>query len=242
MPRRLSPLVVCLVAGLLVLGPDVSAGQDVATQWMLQPDDPAPELRFGRSVAVSDTLVVVGATGDTTHGTKSGAVYVFEQTGDRWTQTKLVPPDGEAEARFGWKVAIDDGRIAVTAPWAENPVAGRSGTIYLYERTDGTWTHQILRIRDPAIDGQVGRGMAMAGGRLVVGASYDSNAAGDRAGAVAIFEETADGWSSDTLVPEQKVPDGWFGFTVAGHGEQFAVGGYHAPPGERPGGRIGLSD
>lgn len=117
-PRRLSTFVVCLIVGQLAFGVSVSLGQRVAARWALQPDDPAPELRFGRSVAVAGNRVVVGATGDTTHGTKSGAVYVFEHTGDRWTQTKLVPPDGEAEARFGWAVDIDGGRIAVTAPWA----------------------------------------------------------------------------------------------------------------------------
>jgi len=233
-PRPLFTFVICLIAGLLAFGSDASLGQRVVERWALQPDDPAAELRFGRSVAASGDLVAVGATGDTTHGTKSGAVYVFERTGDRWTQTKLVPPDGEAEARFGWAVAIDDGRVAVTAPWAANPVEGRTGKTYLYEKSDGTWTHRLLRIRDPAIDGQVGRGMAMAGGRLVVGASFDSNAVGNRAGAVAVFEETADGWSSDTLVPEQASPNGWFGFTIATDGEQFAVGGYHSPQASGP--------
>lgn len=228
-PRRLSTFVVCLIVGQLAFGVSVSLGQRVAARWALQPDDPAPELRFGRSVAVAGSRVVVGATGDTTHGTKSGAVYVFEHTGDRWTQTKLVPPDGEAEARFGWAVDIDGGRIAVTAPWATNPVEGRSGKIYLYEQSGGTWTHQLLRISDPSIDGQVGRGMAMAGGRLVVGASFDSNAVGDRAGAITVFEERPSGWTSETILPEQGSSDGWFGFTIAADGgERFGIGGYHA--------------
>ena len=213
---------------LWLLAPHPGLGQRVVEQWMLKPEDSAPELRFGRSVDVSGDLVVVGEPGDTTRGTKSGAVYVFEEKGTGWTQTKLVPPDGEPEARFGWAVGTDGDRIAVTAPWASNPVEGRSGKLYLYEKVDGTWQHQLLRIGDPAADGQVGRGMAMGGEHLVVGASYDSNAAGDRAGAVVVFEETADGWSSETLIPETSSPDGWFGFTVAGDGERFAVGGYHA--------------
>jgi len=220
-------LFVALLAGMLALTPGSSAGQHVAAQWTLQPERPAPELRFGWSVAVADEMVVVGAPGDATNGEKAGAVYVFEHTGDRWARTKLVPPDGEPTARFGWKVDLDDGRIAVTAPWATNPVAGRSGTVYLYEKTDGAWRYEILRVSDPAVEGQIGRGLAMAGGRIVAGAPYDRTVHGDGAGSLVVFEETADGWSSETLVPAQGAPDAWFGLTVTAAETRIAAGGYH---------------
>jgi hypothetical protein len=226
MLHRLLPIVAISV-GLFVLDPASSAGQRVNARWTLPPERPAPELRFGWSVAVADETVVVGAPGDATNGEKAGAVYVFERTGDRWTRTKLVPPDGEPTARFGWKVGLDDGRIAVTAPWATNPVAGRSGTIYLYEKTDGAWQHEILRVSDPAVKGQIGRGLAMAGGRIVAGAPYDSTVHGDGAGSLVVFEETTDGWSSETLVPAQGAPDAWFGLTVTADEERIAAGGYH---------------
>ncbi|NBB74845.1 MAG: hypothetical protein GVY35_14365 [Bacteroidetes bacterium] len=220
-------LSVLLVIGLMALTPESSAGQRVDARWTLQPERTAPELRFGRSVAVADETVVVGAPGDITNGEKSGAVYVFERTGDRWARTKLVPPDGEPDARFGWKVAIEDGRIAVTAPWATNPVADRSGTVYLYEKTSGAWRHELLRVSDPAVEGQIGRGLAMAGGRIVAGAPYDRTVHGDGAGSLVVFEETADGWSSETLVPAQGSPDAWFGLTVTATADRIAAGAYH---------------
>jgi hypothetical protein len=235
MRRRLAFRWAALAVLLLwLLAPHSGLGQRVVEQWVLKPEDSAPELRFGRSVDVSGDLVVVGATGDTTNGPRSGAVYVFENTDGHWAPAKLVPPDGEAEARFGWNVGVVGGRIAVSAPWASNPVRGRSGKLYLYEKVDGTWTHQLLRIRDPAISGQVGRGMAVAGNRIVVGAPYDDNAAGDRAGAIAIFETTSQRWSSETHISKQGVPDGWFGFTIAGDGDRFGVGGYHAEQASGP--------
>jgi hypothetical protein len=212
-----------LALSLFMLNP----GSSVAQQWTLQPERLAPELRFGRSVAVEGDVVVVGAPGETTNGEKAGAVYVFERTGDRWARTKLVPPDGEPDARFGWKVDLDDGRIAVAAPWATNPVAGRSGTIYLYEKADGVWRHEILRVSDPAVEGQIGRGLAMTGGRIVAGAPYDNTVHGDGAGSLVVFDETADGWVSETLVPERGSPEAWFGLTVATDGGRIAAGGYH---------------
>ncbi|NBB73716.1 MAG: hypothetical protein GVY35_08565 [Bacteroidetes bacterium] len=226
MLHRLLPIVFLLL-GALVLTPGSSAGQRVVGQWTLQPADPAPELRFGRSVAVAGDVVVVGAPGDTTNGPKAGAVYVFERMSDQWVQTKLVPPDGAPDARFGWKVAIEDGRIAVAAPWAPNPVAGRSGTVYLYEKTGGAWRHELLRVSDPAVEGQIGRGLAMAGGRIVAGAPYDRTVHGDGAGSLVVFEQTADGWSSETLVPAQGSPEAWFGLTVTATADRIAAGAYH---------------
>ena len=205
---------------------DIAHGDLVEDHWKLKPDRQTAELRFGRSVAVSGNLIAVGATGDRTNGPKSGAVYVFESSDEGWTRTKLVPPDGEVEGRFGWKVAIDAGRIAVAAPWASNPVAERSGKIYLYERADGAWRHRLLRIRDPEVEGQVGRGLAMASGRIVVGAPFDMNANGSKAGSIIVLEETTSGWTSQTLVPAQGAVDGWFGITVAADAERIGAGGY----------------
>ena len=148
-------LFVAFLTSMLALTPGSSAGQRVVGQWTLQPERPAPELRFGWSVAVAGETVVVGAPGDTTNGSKAGAVYVFERTGGR----KLVPPDGAPDARFGWKVAIENGRIAAGAP-------------------------------------------------------YDRTVYGDGAGSLVVFEETPDGWTSETLVPAQGSPDAWFGLTV----------------------------
>lgn len=231
MPRRLSIL---FFVSLWALGLTPSLGQRIAERWALTPERPATELRFGRSVAVSGDLVVVGAPGDTTNGPKSGAAYVFEHSDNGWMRTKLVPPDGEPNARFGWKVAVDDGRVAVSAPWASNPMEGRFGTVYLYERSGGNWTHQLLRVGAPGVTGQIGRGLAMAGGRIVAGAPYDTTRNGDRSGALVVLDETADGWSSKTLVPEQGSPDAWFGLVVAADGDHIGAGGYHTEQASGP--------
>jgi len=212
---------------LWMLAPDSSLGQRIGERWTLQPERSAPELRFGWSVAVADEVVVVGAPGDATNGEKAGAVYVFERTRGQWARTKLVPPDGEPDARFGWKVGLDAGRIAVTAPWATNPVEGRSGKVYLYEETRDGWRHERLRVSDPAVDGQIGRGLATAGGRIVVGAPYDSTMHGAGAGSLVVFEEGPDGWASETLVPAQGSRDAWFGLTVTADEDRIAAGGYH---------------
>lgn len=224
-----------LLFGLLLLAlPGTTSAQDVANYWTLEPERYAPELRFGRSVAVSGDLVVVGATGDATNGRLSGAAYVFERTGDEWARTKLVPPDGEPEARFGWGVATDGNRVVVSAPWASNPVEDRSGTVYLYEKIDGAWRSRVLRVSDPEIDGQVGRSLAMGDGRIAAGVYGDDTSTGKMVGSIVIFEETNRGWADVTVRPTKEIADGWFGHSLVADGDRFGVGGYYAPQASGP--------
>ena len=218
---------IVIALGLLLLNPACSYGQEIANRWEVGPDRPTAEMRFGWSVALEDGIVVVGAPGDATNGPKAGAAYVFEWVDGDWVRTKLLPPNGEANARFGWKVGVDNGRIAVTAPWASNPVPGRSGKIHLYRRSGSSWQPHLLRVGDPAVEGQIGRGLAMAGGRLIAGAPYDSTANGKASGSIIVFEESADGWTSQTLTPARGTSDAWFGLTVAATDTHVGAGAYH---------------
>ncbi|HEX6972867.1 MAG TPA: Ig-like domain-containing protein, partial [Vicinamibacterales bacterium] len=63
---------------------------------------------FGVSVALTDSMLIVGAHGDDSGGTNSGAAYVFEQAAGSWTQQrKIVAPQPTAGAEFGVTVAAD---------------------------------------------------------------------------------------------------------------------------------------
>lgn len=179
-------------------------------------------------------LVVLGATGDSVDGQKAGAAYVFEKRPGGWSRTKLLPPDREPSARFGWKVATDGQRVVVAAPWASNPVEGRSGRLYLYERTEREWRRRVLEVQDPQVTARIGRGLAMAGGRIVAGAPSDANTNGRRAGALVVFEEAPGGWGSETLVPSQGAADGWFGLAGATDSARVSASGYHTDQASGP--------
>jgi len=69
---------------------------------------------FGSSVAVGDSVVVVGAPGETVSGNiGAGRAYVFALTG-ALTRT-LVTPSPQTYGEFGWSVAVGDGAVAVGA-------------------------------------------------------------------------------------------------------------------------------
>ncbi len=108
-------------------------------------DDVAQD--FGCSVAIDGTDAVVGAKADG-QGAEwlRGAVFVFQLQGDTWVRKqKIVPDDGKAVDYFGTSVAIENGRLAVTAPGHDIVVEKGeplmdAGAVYLYERgPDGQW-------------------------------------------------------------------------------------------------------
>jgi hypothetical protein len=72
-----------------------------------------PDIGFGTSLAISRGTLAVAAPGA---ADGRGAVYVFERRGARWVKRqKLQAIDGQADAVFARRVAVDDGLIAVSA-------------------------------------------------------------------------------------------------------------------------------
>ncbi len=66
---------------------DLSHGNSVALYEIIQNPTPDNSDSFGRSTAISEECIVVGATGDSTRARHSGAAYVFEIT----DKSKIVP-------------------------------------------------------------------------------------------------------------------------------------------------------
>ena len=149
--------------------------------------------RFGQSVGISGSRVVVGATGDAEQGVAAGAAYVFERDGSGdWAQVdKLLASDG-ATATWtyqGIAVSISGSRIAVGALYA-NGNKPSSGAVYMFRRdVTGDWveTDKLIAADGAAYD-FFGRAVAISGDRVAVGASSDDNIRGSEAGAAYVFE------------------------------------------------------
>ncbi len=95
----------------------------------LTQNDPASTDYFGRSVAVSNGLVVVGADRDDDGGTDTGSAYLFDAaTGTQIA--KLRPTDGSTGAYFGISVAIENSRIFAGANVSF--VGNRAGSAYAF--------------------------------------------------------------------------------------------------------------
>ena len=151
----------------LFVKPDTDDGWTDDTETVrLRASDRAVNDNFGRSVALDDATIVVGASGGT------GSAYVFTEPSNGWvanansevTETaKLTASDGASGDQFGRSVAVDGSTILVGGH--QNDEKGTdSGSIYVFtEPTDG-WADSREAAKLIASDGRAGDrfGIALA--------------------------------------------------------------------------------
>jgi FG-GAP repeat len=95
---------------------------------------PEPGDRFGLSVAISGNQVLIGASGDNTGASNSGAAYLFDATTGKLSETFVNPSAAEGDL-FGNAVDIDGGNVAIGAFGDDNKGAN-TGTAYVFEKAD----------------------------------------------------------------------------------------------------------
>lgn len=107
---------------------------------------PSSSDRFGVSVALTDTAVIVGASGDNSgargaggdptrqDARLSGAVHIFAQQGNDWLPTAyLKAANTDADDAFGYAVASGGGTLVAGAPYE----AGQSNGINVEDASNG---------------------------------------------------------------------------------------------------------
>jgi hypothetical protein len=115
------------------------------SSWRLQTQlvgsDTARMDRFGTGVALNGDEAMIGAKMDRHHGyLRAGSVYVFTRTNATWTeQQKLIAPDAQSYAMFGRAIDIQGDTVAIGAPHG-GPGQFKSGSTYVFDRTNGTWS------------------------------------------------------------------------------------------------------
>ncbi len=146
------------------------AGATWSEEQKLTASDAADFRWFGQSVAVSGTVIAVGAYGDRADDlSESGGAYFYTFNGASWDELDNVnASDPAANDRFGWSIALD----------GDNAVIG-TGTsaskAYLFHRELVLYTEQAaLNSADPDVSAEYAWAVALGGTTAVVG---DRNAA-----------------------------------------------------------------
>ena len=133
---------------------------------------------FGRSVAVSGDVVVVGALWADSGGDSRGQAYVFskDQGGaNNWGQVKILSASDKANGDgFGSSVAVSGDVVVVGAFGADSGGTNR-GQAYVFSKDQGganNWGQvKILSASDKANDDFFGSSAAVSGDIVVVGAN-----------------------------------------------------------------------
>ena len=194
--------------------------------WDAQPGD-----GFGRSIALGDRWLLVGAPHDDLAGRDSGSAALYALEDAAWEQVDLIAPArGAPRMHFGHSVALEGDLCAVGAPGAGS--RGRlSGTVYLFRR-DGDYWLQIaeLRAATGTAGDRFGEAIALDRGRLLVGAPGTDGAAPD-SGAVHIYEAEEGRWlERKVLSPPTGSGRAEFGCAVDLDGDRIAIGAWGLGP------------
>ena len=157
---------------------------------------------FGRSVAVSNNTVVVGAYSEDSAATGvngdqndnsagvAGAAYVFVRDGTTWTQQAyLKASNTDAGDVFGRSIAVSNDTIVIGARSEDSAATGingdqdddsasMSGAAYVFVRDGTTWTQQAyLKASNTDAGDEFGISVAVSNDTIVVGAQYEASAA-----------------------------------------------------------------
>ena len=137
----------------------------------LLPSDGLAWDRFGLSVAISGTTILIGAPGVDDNGSYSGAAYLFDATTGA-ELAKLTASDGDADDAFGASVGIS-GNTAIIGAITDDDNGFRSGSAYLFDATTGAELVKILP--SDGIYGDEFGMVAIHGGTALVGADEDDD-------------------------------------------------------------------
>ncbi|MEM7203921.1 MAG: hypothetical protein AAF628_26910 [Planctomycetota bacterium] len=185
---------------------------------------------FGRSVAISEDTIVVGAPQD--QGKGVGAAHVYRRDGDGWRhEESLRPTSTRVGGYLGGSVAISGDRIVVGEAGGTEP-----GAAYVFEKSEATgrWAETCcLGGRTGTVDG-FGCSVAVARDRILVGAYKERN----ETGGAYVFVAEGPAWKKRSVAPSRVTPGSHFGFCVAAGPDLLIT----APQLEESSGRVYLYD
>jgi nucleoside-specific outer membrane channel protein Tsx len=209
------------------------SGGTWSQQAELTASDGAAYNYFGSSIAVSGSMIVVGANGYPAVGSNvaQGAAYVFVESGGTWSQqAELTASDGAAYDQLGSSVALSGSTVVAGAPCHSVDFLCQ-GAAYVFVESGGTWSQQTeLTVSDGAANDDFGWSVALGSSTLVVGAPHHMVGSNITQGAAYVFVESGGTWNQQAeLSSSDGVAYDFFGYSVALSGSTVVTGAPQHP-------------
>jgi uncharacterized delta-60 repeat protein len=209
---------------------DLSSGTPTVPVATLNNPGPAAGDYFGSSVAISGTLVVIGAHFDDTGASNAGSTYVYDLASSTPTMPVITlnNPGPALADNFGFSVAISGTRVVVGA-YLDDTGATDAGSAYVYDLSSGTPAVPVTTLNNsnPVLGDNFGFSVAISGTRLVAGVHLDDTGA-TNAGSAYIYDLSS-GTPTVPITtlnnPSPALAD-FFGYSVAISGTRVVVGAY----------------
>jgi hypothetical protein len=143
---------------------------------------------FGGSLALAGNTLAIGAPG---RSSDKGAVYVFSNSGGRWSVAQeLTALESDLES-FGNSLALSGQTLVVGAPLRDD-----MGAVYVYGYSDSTWTLQgELQPTDGVAGDWFGGAVAISGDTLVIGDDQKTVGNNQDQGVAYVFKKEGAQWA-----------------------------------------------
>ncbi|UYV13295.1 MAG: hypothetical protein NCW75_03180 [Phycisphaera sp.] len=218
MQQTARPLIVLAAVALPTLAAISASAQTLNEDSKLTASDAEDGDQFGRSVAISGTTVIAGASLDEDGGPGAGSAYILDlTTGEELF--KLTSSDAQAFDSFGNSVAIS-GTTAIVGAYESDDAGSRSGSAYLFDAATGQELFKLTASDAAALD-QFGFSVDISGTLAIVGAAGVASSTGS-----AYIFDTTTGQQLFELTARDAAADDFFGASVAISGPVAIVGAY----------------
>ncbi len=189
---------------------------DAIGQTIITSPNPSIDGLFGVQVSAGGGTIVT--SDNPGNGGSIRHVYAFRKSGNNWAADgSLVNPAQVASDNFGASVSVDGNYAVVGAPG----VSGEQGRAYVFKRTGASaWNLEATLSGSDVVGGdQFGRGVAISGTTLVVGAPAKSNGVGK----AYVFSLSNGTWPEVAKLTPTDAPNGRFGTWLTMHEDYMAV-------------------
>jgi hypothetical protein len=234
-------LVLCLVSMLVLFAVSLKTwAASGVLKLTFQNPTPAQYDYFGYAIVAVGNNVLIGAEGDDTGATNSGAAYLFDGTTGVLLHTFLNPTPESDDKFSGYGSVAAVGNNVLVGAVGDRTGAYNSGAAYLFDGTTGALLHTFLN-PTPAYYDWFGRSVAGIGNNILVGAPLDDNAGFTDNGVVYLFDGTTGALLHTFLNPTPAAKDR-FGQSVAVAGNSVLVGALMDDAGATDSGAVYLFD
>ncbi|WP_395373696.1 hypothetical protein [Marinicella sp. W31] len=148
----------------------------------------APTRSFGISIGLTDDVLVIGASDDSTIANAAGAAFIYEQDlTNNWIQTDaLFASDAQALDNFARTLSIANDNILVMKPLTN--FNNGSGSAYLFKRYANGWTEaKIVQPLENVTAKFFANSGAVSENSILIGALFDDNNTIMESGSVFLF-------------------------------------------------------
>jgi photosystem II stability/assembly factor-like uncharacterized protein len=147
-----------------------------------------------------------------------------------WLEQKVSSDDGATDDQVGWSVVFAGTTAFVSAPNTTVGSNSGQGAVYVFTKSNGTWTQtQKLTADDGAAGDAFGISIALSGSTAIIGAPNTNTFQGS----AYVFTESGGTWNQvQKLTADDGTQFNQFGWSVALQGETAMIGSISATVGQ----------